>query len=461
MSHHERSWGKALMDFFASLRLTVSLLIILSITSIFGTVIPQGDPPHEYLHGISQAKLKLYQSLNLFDMYHSWWFIAILALFTINLVVCSARRLPHVWRHVSTPVTVLDDAVLSGLTNRLVIPVNGARVRHEKLQDFLREKIGIVTVTETEGAIHLFSERNSTSHLAVYVTHLSIIIIFIGSIIGSLFGYKGYVTITEGHLVSSIQTKTGETVHLGFSLRCDDFEVSHYPNGAPKEFKSILTVVGKEGEAVRGFTRIPVIVNDPLSYAGLTFYQSSYGKAGDHSFTISSLDGKNSQNVIVPTQGVGRLPDGSIIRVSESTPDVSHYIQGKQGPAAQVELQSANDGRIRTAIVFANHPDDNLHYALQNGGPVIGYNGISGEKEYTGLQVTKDPGVWVVWVGCILLMIGIYGAFLMSHRRVWIRITDADITFAGHASKNQAAFALTFEGLADAVRKLISEEDTR
>lgn len=95
---------------------------------------------------------------------------------------------------------------------------------------------------------------------------------------------------------------------------------------------------------------------------------------------------------------------------------------------------------------------------MQSGGPVIGYNGITGEREYTGLQVTKDPGVWVVWAGCLLMILGIYGAFLMSHRRVWIRIADADITVAGHASKNPAAFATEFEAFAAAVRNQISEE---
>lgn len=380
MSHPERSWGRALIDFFASLRLTIFLLIILSITSIFGTVIPQGDIPHEYLHGINQTKLKIYQSLDLFDMYHSWWFIAILILFTINLIVCSTRRLPHVWRFISSPATELDESLLAGLNQWQVIPCRGALTKHDKLQDLIRKKFGTVTVTETEGAVHLFSERNSTSRLAVYVTHLSIIIIFIGSIIGSLFGYKGFVTITEGDMVSTVQTRSGKTVDLGFSLGCEEFSVTHYPNGTPKEFKSILTVVGKGGEAVPGFTRIPVIVNDPLTYAGLTFYQSSYGTTGDHSFSVGSADGKISRNILVPKQGTGRLPDGSLIRVTESTPDVSQFVPGKIGAAAQVEIQPADGGQGRAAIIYADHPGDNIQNAMQSGGPVIGYNGITGEK---------------------------------------------------------------------------------
>lgn len=458
MSHPEHSWGKALIDFFASLRLTIFLLIILSITSIFGTVIPQGEIPHEYLHGINQTKLKLYQALDLFDMYHSWWFIAILVLFTINLIVCSARRLPHVWRYISSPATVLDEPLLAGLRDWQVVPLADKEVKTDKLRELIAKKFGNVTVTKRDGAVHLFAERNSSSRLAVYATHLSIIIIFIGSIIGSMFGYKGFVTITEGEMISTVQTRSGKTVDLGFALGCDDFSVSFYPNGSPREFKSILTVVGKDGAAVSGFTRVPVIVNDPLMYDGLTFYQSSYGITGDHSFSVGSTDGKNSQSIIVPNQGTGRLPDGSLIRVTESTPDVSQFIPGKQGAAAQIEIQSASGGQGRTAIIFANHPDENIRTAMQNGGPVIGYNGMTGVKEYTGLQVAKDPGVWVVWAGCLLMILGIYGAFLMSHRRIWLRIAGDDLTIAGHASKNTAAFATEFEEFAAAVRKQISEE---
>ena len=87
---YQQFWRKV-KDFFASLRLTIFLLITLSVTSIFGTVIPQGDIPHEYLHNINPNKLKLYQSLDLFDMYHSWWFVGLLVLFVINLIVCSLK----------------------------------------------------------------------------------------------------------------------------------------------------------------------------------------------------------------------------------------------------------------------------------------------------------------------------------------------------------------------------------
>ena len=45
---------------------------------------------------------------------------------------------------------------------------------------------------------------------------------------------------------------------------------------------------------------------------------------------------------------------------------------------------------------------------------------------YTGLQVTRDPGVNVVWLGCIFLIAGICMAFFMSHRRVYLVLEEKD-----------------------------------
>lgn len=455
MSHPDRTWGKALLDSLASLRLTIFLLLALAVTSIIGTVIPQGEVPPEYIHSISQNKLKLYEALGFFDMYHSWWFVGLLVLFTVNLIVCSIKRLPHVWRFVSCPAKELDDSLLNGLNYRLNIPLNGARIPHETFSSMLREKFGSVTVTESTDAVHLFSERNSTSRLAVYVTHLSIIIIFVGSIIGSVYGYKGYVNIIEGDNISSVQTRSGKTVDLGFSVRCEDFSVSHYPNGSPKEFKSILTVVNKDGASVPGFTRLPIIVNDPLQYKGITFYQSSYGKTGDHRFVLSEPDGSSPRPLTIRSGGSAQLPDGSGICLMEATQDVSQFQPGFSGPAAQVEVHLSN-GSNKTFIVYGGNDGMNRMNIPYTGGKLLKYQGGE-EFEYTGLQVTKDPGVWVVWIGCTLMILGIYGAFLMSHRRIWIRITADEVTVAGHTNKNPAAFATVFEQLADTVRQKISE----
>ena len=61
-------------------------------------------------------------------------------------------------------------------------------------------------------------------------------------------------------------------------------------------------------------------------------------------------------------------------------------------------------------------------------------------KFYTGLQVNRDPGVSIVWIGCFLMIGGFFVTFFMSHRRIWVRVSSekqgSTISIAGTSNKN-------------------------
>lgn len=457
MTTPKRDFLHSIWDFFCSLKLTMFLLISLAVISIIGTVIPQGTPPQEYLAQISPAKIKLYKTVGFFDMYHSWWFILLLYLLTVNLIACSIKRLPHIWKIITEPVTLLSDSLERSLASVATIKSpDDPAVLKERVLAFLTAEFAAPAVTEADGAWHLFAQKTPWCRLSVYFVHLSVIIIFIGAMIGSLFGYKGFVNISEGESVSKVMLRSEKELDLGFSLRLEQFSVAKYSNGAPKEFKSILTVL-ENGKPVPDYTNARVIVNDPLTYKGITFYQSSYGNAGNYFFTVSDLDGKNPVSLAVAGQSSVNLPDGSSLHVLEATKDVSQFSPELSGPAAQVELHTA-DGKAESFVVYANHPELNLQHAQQHGaGPVIHYKGAQ-ERMYTGLQVAKDPGVEVVWLGCLLMVVGIYAAFFMSHRRIWVRIQGGTVTVGGNASKNQGAFLQSFEGLVERLKTDLARE---
>jgi cytochrome c biogenesis protein len=444
-------------DFFCSLKLTMFLLISLAVISIIGTIIPQGIPPQEYLAQISPAKIKLYKALGFFDMYHSWWFILLLYLLTVNLVACSIKRLPHIWKIVTQPVTIFSAALEQSLTNVATIKSANEPVK-AKEQLFASLKAGFAepVVTEVDGIWHLFAQKTSWCRLSVYFVHLSVIIIFIGSLIGSFFGYKGFVNILEGETVSKLMLRSEKELDLGFSLRLEQFSMAKYPSGAPKEFKSILTVL-ENGKPVPDYTNVRVIVNDPLTYKGITFYQSSYGDASNYSFTTTDLDGKNPVSLVVNGQASVKLPDGSSMHVLESTSDIAPYSPGLSGPAANIEIHTPA-GTSEQVVVYANHPELNIEHAKHHGkGPVLHYKGEE-KRMYTGLQVAKDPGVEIVWLGCLLMVFGIYAAFFLSHRRIWVRIENSTVTVGGNASKNQGAFQQTFEALVDRLKTDLTKE---
>jgi cytochrome c biogenesis protein len=70
--------------------------------------------------------------------------------------------------------------------------------------------------------------------------------------------------------------------------------------------------------------------------------------------------------------------------------------------------------------------------------------------------VTKDPGVWVVWVGCFLMMAGFYITFFLSHRRVWVRLTEKEgrtlVEIAAASHRDRAGFEKEFEKISQALR---------
>lgn len=460
MTTEGRSFGDQAMQAIASLRLTMFLLICLAVVSIIGTIIPQGALPPEYVASIGGEqgnRYKLYSLLGFFDMYHAWWFQGLLATLALNLLACTIKRLPHVWRIATRPELTLGSAQEQSATCRAELTVPEGTDR-EQLVEAVTAVIGRPTVTPQEEAVHLFVQRRPWARLAVYVVHASVILIFIGAIIGNVFGFKGFVAIPEGATVNSFTDRSGKERPLGFELRCDQFTVSYYdlpdgsgPSQMPREYKSILTLT-ENGTEVPGYKHARLIVNEPLTYKGIVFYQSSYGTTGSHHFKAGD------NRLTIAAEETALLPDGSSMHLLEAVQDVSPFIAGKTGPAARIDIHPARGGETITLISFANHPEDNQREFARAGMPVITYLG-GDERFYTGLQVNKDPGVWVVWIGCILMCVGLYVAFFMPHQRFWLRCSTGRLVIAGHTTKGHAGFRQQFDLLVERLSTQISTEE--
>src|SRR3970282_2015934 len=85
-------------NFFISVKLAIITLIILSVTSIIGTIIEQNQPPEKHHQIYEHWAFALMDPLTLFDMSHSWWFLLLLVLFTVNLSCCTLDRFPKMWK---------------------------------------------------------------------------------------------------------------------------------------------------------------------------------------------------------------------------------------------------------------------------------------------------------------------------------------------------------------------------
>jgi len=430
----------SLWDGLSSLRLTIALLIILAVVSIFGTFIPQNASPAEYLKVYKLSTYKILKILGFLDMYHAGWFVFLLALLSLNLIACSLKRFRVTWRFFSPPRVPLEEAPWQTFPWRKKFFHKGLpaeRIAHYR--EALSRTFSQPQTLDEPPAYYLFAEKGKLSRLGAYFIHLSILIILAGALIGSIFGFRGNVNIEEGETATQVVLRSrGMVQPLGFRVRLEKFNVSFYPSGAPKEFKSTVTIL--EGD--RPILTEPILVNHPLTYKGISFYQSSYGLAGVQKAVLAVKD-RNSQKEVNLSVQMGTqiaIPGSSYtLLLARFTPDFQ-----RMGPAFQLFLFAPNHPP-ENFWVFLEHPE----FEEKRPGPYqIAIREIE-PRYYSGLQVTKDPGVEMVWVGCFLMMVGFYLVFFLSHRRIWARVTERErqtlVELAGSSHRDQVGFEKEFE----------------
>jgi cytochrome c biogenesis protein len=440
--------------FFSSITLAVVVFALISLTSIIGTIIEQGAEPQRNIKLLAKfvgpsAAPKAFQivdTLGFTDMYHSWWFVTMLFVFATNLIVCSLERLPgrlKVARERVKPLTP-EQFPKMPIRREVVLKDNPDKVR-SAVEAALKKAGFTAEATEGEQGLQLFAERGRYGRLGVYVTHLSILIIMIGAVAGIFFGFNASLNLLEGTASGVAYRPGGKEIPLSFLIRCDDFSVSFYEGSdTPKSYRSVLTVM-ENGKDV--LTK-EIEVNEPLKYKGITFYQSSYGfsptKDSLFRFSITSASGSKSdvqlkfgESFAIPgTSVMGKIADFSPALGMDDQGRLFTYADMMQNPAVFVEFSEGGAARKSQWILTRIPETWKTPYGT------VEFKDLWG-AQYTGLQVRKDPGVWLVYLGCLIMAIGLYAAFFMGHSRVWVLLrgekNTTKVTVAAAASKARAA----------------------
>ena len=410
--------------FFASVKLAIVLLVLISMASILGTLIPQQEAAGPFINRLSPSVADILRGLQLFNIFHSPWFIILLALLALNLVVCSLNRVPLAWtrfRQKSEPDR--DDLFETIPPDQVVVKETSLSEETDRLEKLLGKK-DRVGRKDMDDRSYLYVEKGAYSYFGVYVVHLSILVMMAGVIIGSFLGFEGYMDITEGESSAVVALKGGRGAkNLDFAIRCDRFFIDFYENGAPKTYRSDLTFL-KAGSTVQSSS---VLVNHPASFAGMRFYQSNYGMipTGDPVMTVA-LDDKKIKDVQVAVGMEFELPEK---KAKVQMTRVEENLMG-MGPAVKLSIQSPA-GHIQFWVfqaieqIMQANPGILEQVTLFNPGlfePYVFSLGQAGSRYYTGLQVTRDPGVPVVAAGAALMMIGLMIVFFCSHRQIWVRL---------------------------------------
>ena len=427
MASRQSSFDKFL-QFFSSLKCGLLLLGLLGTATILGTVILQRPMAQEgqIEQVYAPQVVRLLDAVGLFDVFHAWWFILLLGLLGANITLASIERFPQAWRLYARPHYLADAPFIRALPFQREIPL-GPHTPQEAMvlasQRF--ENLGYPPRRDVLPKGTLYVEKHRVVRLAPYVVHASLLIIFAGAILDGTHGYKGFVSLRPGTSTDVIEplTQPGARHHLDFTLRCDAAGMDPYPDGSPRQYWSQLTVLenGREVEQKK------IYVNDPLTYKGVRFFQASLNSMGTVRKLVMEaawLDNgveKHQSLTLAPGASVPLNEQGAAVALADFVPD--YVLQGNQitsqsddprNPAIHLQVTRAGS-QVTNAWILAKSPE--LNPPNDTG---IKFRFVSVDMDsMTGLQVAHEPGQWLIWGGCLLLVTGLMMALYFSHIRIW------------------------------------------
>jgi cytochrome c biogenesis protein len=297
--------------------------------------------------------------------------------------------------------------------------------------------------------------------MAVYIVHASLLLIFLGFIIDSLYGWRGFLMLSPGTSSNQVELKDGSQRTIPFSVRCDGTGEETYADGSPKRWWSKLAVV----DGGREITRKEIVVNDPLVYQGLRFYQASYGRTGKLDKLILNA---------IPASGATRDPqevslsmDQTVALDADTSVQLVEFIPDFVVQDGRVYARSKDISNPAVHLVVTSKKTNASVNVWLPEIPGVAENASSpytfDPKDlktgiYTGLQVSHEPGQFAVWAGVVLMAIGLTFVFYIVHLRFWIvPVIDASghpvLWVGGTANRNRDAFDLRFKKVVEQIHK--------
>ncbi len=433
----------------------VVLLILVVILSAAGTVILQRPTtePDELQRAYSPQILRVLNAVGLTDVFHAWWFVLLLALVSLSIVAASVQRFPNAWRYFSRPYKSPDQTFCNSLPLHKLISVKDEEVALSAADRVLHKFRFRPERIVRENSFSLFGERNRISEVAVYIVHLSLLLIFFGGIVDALYGWRAFMTLGRGEQSSQVQPQNGKARNLAFAVRCDSAGRENYADGSPKKWWSNLSVL-ENGKVV---LRKQIVVNEPLVYGGVRFYQASFGDTGKldkMTLAATSRDSGESKDLPISLNETLWLDNDITVRLAEFFPDyavgdghVYARSNNLENPAAHLVVESKKSGKsVNVWLPPIPGLEENAEspYAFQGKDVEMAY--------FTGIEVSHEPGQWWVWAGVILMGLGLGVVFYLVHARVWVvPVQDAQgqvqLWIGGTANKNKDAFEHRFQEL--------------
>ena len=299
------------------MRFAITMLSIVAIASIIGTVIKQSEPYNNYLIQFGQFWFPVFEQFDLYNIYQAFWFLIILLFLVISTTLCVSRNTPKILKDIKKFQSSLTPSSMKKFRNYYEFKT------HKNLEEiskiFMRQGFQI---KKSNNPSLVIAKKGTLQKLGYIFTHLAIIVISVGGLLdGNLlfkiqqtlgikevetrnlkfsevpsksqlnennFSYRATLMLNEQEKNDKalIRAKDGYLVqHLPFEIKLDKFYIEHYSTGQPKSFLSDIRIQHNGEEFLK-----TISVNKPVSIDGVTIYQSDFQDGGSRlSLTLLSL----------------------------------------------------------------------------------------------------------------------------------------------------------------------------
>jgi cytochrome c biogenesis protein ResB len=252
------TFGGRVKRMLLSMKLALTMLFVILILAILGTIIPQGevvlnsDWPSNPLYGF-------YSRIGLFDVYNSRWFLALLYLLGFNLSFCVIDRLPTTFRRALRPRTDVKELFIKKCPAAATFDGAGGQ-GVDAAKEILAKHHFHIHVGESRTVL---AEKGRWSGLASISFHLSFLFIGVGAILAGTLGFDERIDIPDGLTAPVPHTEMRVTNH-GFDVETVPVKEGDRIVGyRPSVYSSDLELTGNGASLARK----TITVNDPLRYS--------------------------------------------------------------------------------------------------------------------------------------------------------------------------------------------------
>ena len=416
---------RALVEMLSSMRFSISLLTVICIASVIGTILKQQEPLINYINQFGPFWAQVFSLVSLNTVYSAWWFLLILAFLVVSTSLCISRNTPKILADYNQLKENVREQSLKAFGHRaentLAESPEAAARRIGQTLVASGWKVKLQQRRKTDGSQDtsgwmVAAKKGSANKLGYIAAHSAIVLVCVGGlldgdmIVRAQMWLNGKTTYTGGGLIanvpqqhrlsdsnptfranllvpeggqasSAILNQPGGVLiqELPFAIELKKFIVEYYSTGMPKLFASDIVIHDKEtGEAIAA----RVEVNHPASFKGVEIYQSSFDDGGSRvklkaiamgadvkPFEIEGTIGGSSELMSSAKLAEKLTLEYAGLRVI----NVENFAAGAAGLGAsgtdvrKVDLRQAIDARLGSAHKTTTQKE------LRNVGPSVNY----------------------------------------------------------------------------------------